>query len=497
LKAAEIEAGTVLGQTLAEDEEGGVGKKWVAPPKKAGKAPATTSSFGAGGRESSFDPDGTIAPMLIRAAFNASCTYDMGAAHEDVTLKEVDMATGKVVESGAKPTLRLPSGGSNNCGLGGATMRFAPESGDPQNKGLNAMMEPIAGLMRAKHPLLSHADLVILCGYVAVESAGGPVIPFTGGRFDAKSGARCPFGDAPTLTPHNMKGSRLFCLDFGSAPATSKDKDKAAAEREAPTIAHLRAVARRMGLTDREVVVLLLGVRGKKRGRPSAPVGDPRRDAPWEEEKVTFDALSVGGELLNSQWVEVKHDSNAKFPEPLRPGPNARHFVNLGEGYEGLVETWMVDGLAVCPSERFAFDLKTKGLPRLKPGEPFRFKSKKMAYHTHPSDGLSYGVISYELSGGSGGKHKGSWVHDFDPSNPSLRGIKFTSSAASMALHMAHAQDLALVWDPEMKKWLDYYVANNAERLAEDFGIAFKRLTELGFQETASEVPPYYTPRGM
>jgi len=38
LKAAEIEAGTVLGRTLAEDEEGGVGKKWSAPKEGGGGA---------------------------------------------------------------------------------------------------------------------------------------------------------------------------------------------------------------------------------------------------------------------------------------------------------------------------------------------------------------------------------------------------------------------------------------------------------------------------
>ena len=491
LKAAEIEAGTVLGQTLAEDEEGGVGKKWAAP-KGSKPVAASDGQSGGGGGGSSFDPDGTIAPMLIRAAFNGCMTYDAGALDGDVDLLAVDPATGKRVATDVKPVVRPPSGGSNNCGLGGATMRFWPERDDPQNRGLNAMMEPIAGLMRAKHPLLSHADLWVLAAYVAVESCGGPVIPFTGGRFDAKSGDRCPFGDAPKLPPHNLLGSRLPCLDYG--PGNPKGKD--AAEREAPTIAHLREVAGRIGLTDREVVVLLLGCRGKKRGRPTAPAGDPRRDAAWAEEKLSFD-LAWAEALLKGHWVEVKHDSNGKFPEALRPPvPGTRHFASLGEGYEALVEAWMVDGVALYPTGSFAFDLKAKGLKRLKAGESFVFTTKKMTYHTHPSDGLSYGVISYELSGA----HAGSYVHDFDPKNPTLRGIKFTTSAAAMPLHMVHAQDMALCWDPGFKKWLDYYCGLptiGVERLKEDFGLAFKRLTELGFQDSADEVPGYYTPRGM
>jgi Ca2+-binding EF-hand superfamily protein len=69
LKAAEIKAGTALGATLAEDEEGGIGKQWVAP---SGAAPV---------------------PLRVKApkGFKAS-TDDIKARKAAVTQKEKETA---------------------------------------------------------------------------------------------------------------------------------------------------------------------------------------------------------------------------------------------------------------------------------------------------------------------------------------------------------------------------------------------------------------------
>jgi len=66
-----------------------------------------------------------------------------------------------------------------------------------------------------------------------------------------------------------------------------------------------------------------------------------------------------------------------------------------------------------------------------------------------------------------------------------------------MPCQMAHPRDLALAWDPVFRHWLLFYADARlgTERLSEDVGRAFKRLTELGFQDSADEVPDYYTPR--
>jgi len=63
IKAAEIAAGTELGKTLAEDEEGGVGKKWEKPAgkKDAMKPGAKRPSAAAGAKKPSSAAGGAAA----------------------------------------------------------------------------------------------------------------------------------------------------------------------------------------------------------------------------------------------------------------------------------------------------------------------------------------------------------------------------------------------------------------------------------------------------
>ena len=282
-------------------------------------AHAPPAARGAAATAAAWDPEGTLRPMLVRLAFNASATYDKGTGGR----KGGGGSGGGGGGGDEELAGRVRSGGSNNSGFGGATMRFAPEREDPQNAGLLQAAELFGAAAASKYPRLSHADLWVLAAYVAVESCGGPVIPFTGGRFDAKSGDRCPFGDAlgeagcSGAPPRN--GSRLFQLGCDPAPVT-KDAPRGAPRsvREAPTIAHLREVAGRIGLTDREVVVLLLGCGGFKRGRPPPPPPPSPTDglpapeaacagAGWVEEKRSFaaDSAALARTWLESHWVEV------------------------------------------------------------------------------------------------------------------------------------------------------------------------------------------------
>mmetsp|Transcript_13492 Transcript_13492/g.20519 ORF Transcript_13492/g.20519 Transcript_13492/m.20519 type:complete len:296 (-) Transcript_13492:230-1117(-) len=116
------------------------------------------------------------------------------------------------------------SGGSN-----GARMRFAPEKDWGANAGLGvarAALEPI----KEQFPELTYADLYTLAGVVAVESAGGPTIPFRLGRTDEDSGESSPPEDG-----------RLPDADKGSRKMTAR---------------HLRDVFYRMGFNDRDIVAL-------------------------------------------------------------------------------------------------------------------------------------------------------------------------------------------------------------------------------------------------
>jgi cytochrome c peroxidase len=116
------------------------------------------------------------------------------------------------------------SGGSN-----GARMRFNPEASWGANAGLGvarSALEPV----KAKFPTLSYADLYTYAGVVAVEEAGGPKIPFAAGREDETDGSTSP---PDGRLPDADKGSRT------------------------KTLAHVREIFHRMGLTDQDIVALL------------------------------------------------------------------------------------------------------------------------------------------------------------------------------------------------------------------------------------------------
>lgn len=116
---------------------------------------------------------------------------------------------------------------------GGATgsIRFMPELGYNCNNGLiNALnlLEPI----KSAHPNVSWADLIQLASAVAIEHAGGPHIPLRLGRKDAGGPDECTAdGRLPEAAP----------------PFPDDSKDPAE---------HLRKIFYRMGLDDKDIVVL-------------------------------------------------------------------------------------------------------------------------------------------------------------------------------------------------------------------------------------------------
>jgi len=135
--------------------------------------------------------DGSYGPVLVRLAWHAAGTYDKN---------------------------------SQNGGSNGATMRFAPESSDGANAGLDIarmLIEPV----KTKFPNASYADLWTLAGAVAVEEMGGPAIPWRPGRSD--------YVDASKVPPN------------GRLPDATQGKD------------HIRQVFYRMGFNDQEIVALL------------------------------------------------------------------------------------------------------------------------------------------------------------------------------------------------------------------------------------------------
>ena len=141
--------------------------------------------------------DGDFGPTMVRLAWHSSGTYD------------------KMTKTG---------------GSGGGTIRFKEELAHGGNAGLDkavARLEPI----KKKHPDISWADLIAFVGVVAIETMGGPTIPFSYGRVDEM--------DPSSVTPDG----RLPDADKGDGPGKKTQKG-------------LRDVFYRMGFGDREIVAL-------------------------------------------------------------------------------------------------------------------------------------------------------------------------------------------------------------------------------------------------
>ncbi|KAJ8443598.1 hypothetical protein Cgig2_019580 [Carnegiea gigantea] len=170
------------------------------------------------------------------------------------------------------------------------SIRF--ELSSPPNNGIKVGVD-LCEQVKAKHPKITYADFYQLAGVVAVEVTGGPDIPFVAGRADA---------------PQSQ--------DRGNLPAPSGDA------------AHLRDVFHRMGLTDRDIVVLsgahTLGRANKDRSG---------FDGPFTENPLKFD---------NSYYEELlKGDKPGlvKFPtdKVLVQDPTFKNYVKLYAKVKGRI----------------------------------------------------------------------------------------------------------------------------------------------------------------
>nr|BAC05484.2 ascorbate peroxidase [Euglena gracilis] len=171
------------------------------------------------------------APILLRLAWHDAGTYDRASG------------TG-----GPRAAMQYPGG----------------EAAHGANAGLDIarnLLQPI----REKYPTVSTADLWALASVVAIEVAGGPVIPFRPGRRDAASAREA--------------------VEDGRLPDATRGPD------------HLRAVFGRMGLSDGEIVALS---GAHTLGR--AHVERSGFEGPWTEEPLKFDNTFFTN-LLNKKWT--------------------------------------------------------------------------------------------------------------------------------------------------------------------------------------------------
>ncbi|EXC35332.1 L-ascorbate peroxidase 3 [Morus notabilis] len=135
------------------------------------------------------------------------------------------------------------------------SIRNRKELSHSANNGLQIAVD-LCEKVKAKHPKITYADLYQLAGVVAVEVTGGPSIDFVPGRKDSKQ---------------SPEEGRLPDAKQGAS--------------------HLREIFYRMGLSDKDIVVLsgghTLGSAHKERSG---------FDGPWTKDPLKFD---------NSYFVEL------------------------------------------------------------------------------------------------------------------------------------------------------------------------------------------------
>jgi len=160
-------------------------------------------------------------------------------------------------------------GGSN-----GARMRFSPEKDYGANRGLDVArkaLEPI----KQKFPWISYADLYTLAGAVAIESMGGPHVPWRPGRTDAVDGSTSP--------------------PDGRLPDASRN------------VSHVRDVFTRLGFGDRETVALI-----GAHALGECHVDRSGYDGPWTTDPTRF-TNQYFTNLLYKQWVVRDWDGPKQY----------------------------------------------------------------------------------------------------------------------------------------------------------------------------------------
>ncbi len=180
--------------------------------------------------------------------------------------------------------------GDGRGGAGSGSQRFAPLNSWPDNGNLDKARRLLWPIKKKYGNAISWADLMILAGNVAIESMGGPVFGFGGGRADVWAPEEDIYWGAEDtwLGDKRYEGDRqlenpLAAVQMGliyvNPEGPNGVPDILASGRD------IRETFKRMGMDDEETVALTAGGHtfGKAHGAgPASHVGPEPEAAPLE-----------------------------------------------------------------------------------------------------------------------------------------------------------------------------------------------------------------------
>jgi len=205
-------------------------------------------------------------------------------------------------------------------GRGGSrdgTQRFAPLNSWPDNVNLDKARRLLWPIKKKYGRKISWADLMILAGNCAIESMGGPIIGFAGGREDVWEPQEDVYWGSETkwLGDERYSGKRqldspLAAVQMGLIYVNPEGPDGQPIPAESAK--DVRETFARMAMNDEETVALIAGGHtfGKAHGAaPATHVGPEPEGAPIEQQglgwKSDFGAGNAGdtiGSGIEGAW---------------------------------------------------------------------------------------------------------------------------------------------------------------------------------------------------
>jgi len=256
--------------------------------------------------------------------------------------------------------------GDGRGGGGRGQQRFAPLNSWPDNGNLDKARRLLWPIKQKYGAKLSWADLMILTGYVAIESMGGPVFGFGGGRADTWEpeaqvnwGAEEAWLADSKAANSRYSGERVLEGDLGAVQmgliyvnpeGPDGNPDPLASGRD------IRETFGRMAMNDEETVALVAGGHtfGKAHGAgPASHVGREPEGAAMEEQglgwRSSFESGMAGHTITSgiegawkphpTKWDMGYFETLFKYDWELTKSPAGAHqWKPKGSTGDGTVE---------------------------------------------------------------------------------------------------------------------------------------------------------------